>query len=231
MRVTVQITKALKEFIPRSSIELEVIDYLDILSALKEQFLDFKQLLLRNKAKRAPFEDFCLIQDSKIIDTRNFRNRIASNSTIYIAPLIFGGAPTYGAASSNFYNNMKSSFMYPLFGLSTASYEQMDLEGLHKRVVDSSLFGRAENIYDVGVRENNDIFKGLQLTNSSKSFVPLVYGETRVAGNVINTRVTNFRANPDLFKVSDILNTDTNSVAFPLEYTYANYVDPNYVSP
>lgn len=231
MRVTVQITKTLKEFIPNSTIELEVIDYLDILSALKEQFSDFRHLLLRNKSKKTPFEDFCFIQDNKIIDTKSFRKKICSNSAIFLAPLIFGGAPTYGAASSNFYNSIKSSFMYPLFGLSTASYEQMDLEGLHKRVIDSSLFGRAENIYDVGVREGSDVFKGLQLTNSSKNFVPLVYGETRVAGNIINTRLTNFRANPDLFKVSDILNTDINSVAFPLEYTYANYVDPNYVAP
>ena len=231
MKIIVNITKSLQPSIPHESLEILANDYYDIFSFLREQFPKVRELVSINKTKHSSFEDFCLIQNKKVIEISKLRNKIRSDSPIYLVPIVFGGAPTYGTRSSSYYNDLKASFMYPLFGLSTASYEQMDLEGLHKRVIDSSLFGRAENVYDVGVRESNDIFKGLQLTNSSKNFVPLVYGEIRVAGNIINSRVTNYRAHPDLFRVTDVVNTDRNEVALPIQYAYADYVDVDYFDP
>jgi predicted phage tail protein len=231
MKVTVLITKPLQSFISKSSIDLEVFDYSDILSALKELFPAFKKFLSVNRQIRDKYQDVCLVQNSKVIDLGRLRNKIQSEEPVYITPIIFGGAPTYGTESSNYYNNMKSSFMYPLFGLSTATLEQMDLEGLNKRIADSSLFGRAENIYDVDIRTDNDIFGGLKLTNIANLPVPLAYGEVRTAGNLINSYIATYKTNPDFFKVTDIMNpaSHTYNMLLSPDYILNGYVDPDYV--
>lgn len=205
MRITVQISKSLQKFIPVPVTSLEVTDYRDIFNFFKAQYPDFKQFISKNKSSSDKYQDVCLIQDEKVVDARKLTMPIRSPNDIFLGPVIFGAAPTYGTNSSDYYNDLKNSFLYPLFGLSTASYEAMDLEGLNRRVVDSSLFGRAENIYDVPFREGNDIFKGLKVTNTANLPVPLVYGQSRVAGNNINTYIKSYRTNPDFFKVSDVV--------------------------
>jgi hypothetical protein len=205
MKITLKVTKPLQQYIPKSELQLEVSDYYSILLALKSLFPEFKALLSKIKSNISNHQDVCFIQDNKIIDKNQLSFSIKNSAPIYITPVVFGGAPTLGIESSKYYNSLKSSFMFPLFGLSTASYEQMDLEGIGKRVADSSLFGRAENIYDVGFRENNDIFRELKLTNTSNTPVGLIYGETRAAGNIINAYIKNYRANPDFFRLGDIV--------------------------
>lgn len=205
MKITVLITSPLIAFIPVLEHSIEVKDYYDVLSYLKNQYPDFSTFLTKLKATTTKYQDVCLVQNDKVIETRKLKSAIRSDSPIYVSPVLFGSAPTYGSRSSAYYNDLKTSFLYPLFGLSTATYEQMDLEGMGKRVADSSLFGRAENIYDVSFREGNDIFKGLKVTNTANAPVPLVYGQSRVAGNNINTYIKSYRANPDFFRVSDII--------------------------
>lgn len=229
MKVTLKITKPLQQYIPTSELQLEVSDYYSVLLALKNLFPDFKTLLSRIKSNVSNHQDVCLVQSSKVIDNNYLSFKVNNPDPIFIAPVMFGGAPTYGADSSTYYNSLKSSFMFPLFGLSTASYEQMDLEGIGKRVADSSLFGRAENIYDVEAREGNDIFRELKITNTANAPVGLIYGETRVAGNLINAYVKNYRANPDFFRVKDIMSSTTYSKSAPAEYVLEGYVDPDYV--
>lgn len=230
MKTTLKITKPLQQYIPYSELHLEVSDYYSITLALKNLFPDFKALLSRIKSNISNHQDICLVQSGKVISKNHLSFKVNNPDPIYVAPIIFGGAPTYGANSSDYYNSLKSSFMFPLFGLSTASYEQMDLEGIGKRVADSSLFGRAENIYDVEAREANDIFRELKITNTANAPVALIYGETRVAGNLINAYIKNYRANPDFFRLGDIVNKDSNSTLLPqgyvaIDYVFADYVD------
>lgn len=229
MKIILKVTKPLQQYIPKSELQLEVSDYYSILLALKSLFPEFKVLLSKIKSNISNHQDVCFVQNNKVIDKNQLSFSIKNDSPIYITPIIFGGAPTYGVESSAYYNSLKSSFMFPLFGLSTASYEQMDLEGIGKRVADSSLFGRAENIYDVEFRENNDIFRELKLTNTSNAPVGLIYGETRAAGNIINTYIKNYRANPDFFRLGDIVNKDSNSTLLPQGYVAIDYVLVDYV--
>lgn len=229
MKVTLKITKPLQQYIPKSEVEIEASDYFDILAALKNLFPEFKKLLSKIKSNISNHQDVCLVHNKKVIDSKQLSLPIRTDSPVYLTPVIFGGAPTYGTQSSDYYNSLKSSFMYPLFGLSTASYEQMDLEGIGRRVADSSLFGRAENIYDVEFRESNDIFRELKITNTVNAPVGLIYGETRVAGNIINAYIKNYRANPDFFKVEDIMSMEPSKNILPQEYVLNDYVLSGYV--
>jgi len=229
MKITLKITKPLQQYIPTSELQVEVSDYYSILLALKNLFPEFKSLLSRIKSNVSNHQDVCLVQSGKVVDNNYLSFKIKNSDPIYITPIIFGGAPTYGVNSSAYYNSLKSSFMFPLFGLSTASYEQMDLEGIGKRVADSSLFGRAESIYDVAAREGSDIFRELKITNSANSPVGLIYGETRVAGNIINAYIKNYRANPDFFRVKDVISAPKYNNVLPKEYMLLGYVEPDYV--
>jgi hypothetical protein len=230
MKVTLKVTKPLQQYIPQTELQLEVSDYFDIVAALKSLFPPFKKLLSSIKSNVSNHQDICLVHNSKVIETRQLATPIRNSNPIYLTPVIFGGAPTYGVESSAYYNSLKSSFMYPLFGLSTASYEQMDVEGMGKRVADSSLFGRAESIYDVEFRENNDLFRELKITNTANAPVGLIYGETRVAGNNINTYIKNYRANPDFFRVSDVVTSSSYGNALALEYVLPGYMLSDYVT-
>lgn len=229
MKITLKITKPLQQYIPHSELHLEVTDYFDILAALKSLFPAFKTLLTTIKSNVSNHQDICFVHNNKVINNKQLTIPIRVDSPIYLAPVIFGGAPTYGVQSSAYYNSLKSSFMFPLFGLSTASSEQMDLEGMGKRIADSSLFGRAESIYDVEFREGNDIFRELKITNTANAPVGLIYGETRVAGNIINAYIKNYRANPDFFRLGDIVNKDSNNILLPQGYVAIDYVLVDYV--
>ena len=229
MKITVVIHKTLQKFIPTKSHSIEAEDYYDILSFLKNHYPEFKTFLTRLKSSDTKNQDVCLIQNKKVIESKLLNLPIRREDTIYLVPIFFGAAPTYGAKSSTYYNDLKASFLYPLFGLSTATYEQMDLEGMGRRIADSSLFGRAESIYDVPFREDNDIFKGLKITNTANIPVPIVYGQTRVAGNNINTYIKNYRTNPDFFKLGDAISTQDNQALLPQEYVINGYVASGYV--
>lgn len=231
MKITVNVSKSLQKFIPIPTVTLEIVDYRDIFNFFKAQYPEFKKFVSKNKSTDTTYQDVCLIHNRKVIDANQLDMPVRSKNNVFLGPIIFGAAPTYGTSSSNYYNELKSSFLYPLFGLSTAGYEAMDLEGLNRRVVDSSLFGRAESIYDVPFREGNDIFKGLKITNTANLPVPLVYGQSRVAGNNINTYVKSYRTNPDFFKVSDLLAASSRiEVAdSTLFFVEPDYVESDYV--
>ncbi len=200
MNVTVRITKPLQKFIPTQKLCIDVHDYNDVYSALKNMFPDFESFL--NNTKKS-FQDVALVQNKKVVEVKKFKFPVKEGD-IYVSPIFYGHA--YGF--SDLYSDIQSSFMFPLFGLSTAGSEQMDFEGMDKRVRDSSLFGRAEDIYDVGMRKENDIFGALSLDTTANNPVPINYGLVRVSGTVINAYVKNYRADPDEFKVSEIVDLE-----------------------
>lgn len=203
MKIIVKITKPLKRYFTDSEISLEVSDFEDIVSALKNLFPKFNELLSQIRSKTDKFQDIVLVQDKKPVDIKKYKFPLTSSSPIYVVPILFGHSNNYGF--TDLYKDIKSSFLFPLFGLSTAGTEQMDFEGLDRRIRDSSLFGRAEDIYDVGLRNSNDVFGALNINTTANSPIPLNYGLIRVSGTLINAYIRNYRADPDEFRLKDII--------------------------
>jgi len=204
MKVTVHINKPLRYFFDdRSEISLDAIDYFDIYSALKNMFPKFEKLLNTLKNASTKFQDVVFINDSKVIDVTKFKLSVKENSKISLTPVFFGASESYNF--SNLYEDIKSSYMYPLFGLSTASTDSSDFEGLDKRILDSSLFGRAEQVYAAGTRKNNDTFGELQINTNANLPIGLHYGMVRVAGTLINNYTKSYRCDPDVFRVKDVI--------------------------
>ena len=204
MKITVNINKPLRSFFDdRSDVILDASDYFDIYSGLKNMFPKFNKLLNSIKNTESKFQDVVFIQDNKIIDVSKFKLIIKENLEVSLTPVFFGAAPSY--TFSNLYSDIKSSFMYPLFGLSTASTESSDFEGLDKRILDSSLFGRAEEVYAAGMRTENDVFGDLQINTNAKLPIGLHYGLVRVSGTLINNYTKTYRCDPDVFRVKDVI--------------------------
>jgi hypothetical protein len=199
-KVIVKISEPLRQFFALDQLYIFANDYSDVVSCLLNQFPLFANFY-RSIESKSKFQDIAMIEDRRVINTSLYSKKLTKDTEIFLVPLIFGNQMSY----SDYYSELSSSFIYPLFGLSTASYESSDLEGLDKRILDSSLFGNAEQIYDVDVRKNNDSFGVLKITNNANLPVPIIYGMTRASGTVINTYIKNYRADPDIFRVKDVM--------------------------
>jgi len=199
-KVTVKISEPLLQFFEVEEIVIFASDYSDIISCLLNQFPYFYKFYTSIDSK-SKFQDICLIEDRRPINSSLYSKKLTKDTEVFLAPLIFGNQMSY----SEYYSELSSSFIYPLFGLSTASYETSDFEGLNKRIIDSSLFGNAEQIYDVNIRTQNDSFGALRINNNANLPVPIIYGMTRASGTIINTYIKSYRADPDIFSVKDVM--------------------------
>lgn len=201
MSIIVKINKQLQKLCNNTSeFSISIEDYYDVFSALNNYFPKLKEYLTINKGV---FQDIAIVHNGKVIKGNNLKAQVNDPSPIYIVPLIFGSQQSYDF--TDLYKDIKASSIYPLFGLSTAVSEQSDFEGLDRRIVESSLFRNAERVYDVGLRKNNDIFSSLKLNTNANLPVGLIYGMTRVSGTVINSYVKNYRCDPDIFRVKDVI--------------------------
>jgi len=227
MKITLNITKPIQSFIPIKSLTLDVSDYSDIVSALKNQFPNFENFLNKLKHSQNKHQEIVLVQDERVIDAKRSKLKITSSNPIYVVPILCGHSTNYGF--TDLYNDVQSSFLFPLFGLSSAGSEQMEFEGLDRRIRDSSLFRRADEIYDVGLRNNNDIFGSLKINTTANLPVPLNYGMTRVSGTLINAYIKNYRADPDEFKVHDIVFGGASENIENYYYVAEDYVEDDYV--
>lgn len=199
-KVIVKISEPLFQFFNTDTIEIFANDYNDIISCLLNQFPSFSKFC-NSVDSKSKFQDVCIIENRRPINTAMYSKKLSKDTEIFLVPLIFGNQMSY----SDYYSELSSSFIYPLFGLSTSSYETSDFEGLNKRIVDSSLFGNAEQIYDVNIRTQNDSFGALRITNNANLPVPIIYGMTRASGTIINTYIKSYRSDPDIFRVKDVM--------------------------
>jgi predicted phage tail protein len=227
MKITLNVTKPLRKFIPTKSLILDVHDFSDIVSALKNQFPKFENFLNELKQSKIKHQEVVLVQGDRVIDAKRSKLKLTSDNPISVVPVLYGHSNTYGF--TDLYNDVQSSFLFPLFGLITAGQEQMEFEGLDRRVRDSSLFRRASEIYDVGLRTQNDIFGSLKINTTANSPVPLNYGMIRVSGTLINAYVKNYRADPDEFKVHDIVFGGASENIENYFYVAEDYVENDYV--
>lgn len=199
-KVTVKISEPLLQFFKVEQLVIFANDYSDIVSCLLNQFPSFADFY-RSIEGKSKFQDIVMIEDRRAVNSAVYSKKLTKDTEVFLAPLMFGNQMSY----SDYYSELASSFIYPLFGLSTASYETSDFEGLDKRILDSSLFGNAEQIYDVDIRQDNDSFGALRITNNANLPVPIIYGMTRAAGTVINTYIKSYRTDPDIFRVRDVM--------------------------
>lgn len=204
MQVTLKILSPLQPFFNNvNSLEIDVSDYWDIYSALVNMFPAFKNLLNSMENKNHKFQDVVFVEKSNIIDVSKFKIPFRKPSEVYLAPVLFGAYDF-----KDLYTDVKKSFLFPLLGLSTAGSESMDMEGLDKRIIESSIFRNQDRLYATGIRRQNDIFEGLKVNVNAGLPIALIYGMHQVSGTAINTYIKNYRCDPDIFRVQDVVNVN-----------------------
>lgn len=186
MKHIIKFSKLLNEIIDIETLEIEVSTYYDIISAL------YNMIPTLSKLKN---EKLALI-DGDIFITLNDLNRVPKNKEIFLVPT-FGGSSTIDS-----FGNLEM-----FYGTNTAmSANEVYMNGINKRILDSSLFGQAKTAYDIAQRTynrnsgktdgNNDPSTGFgSLTHTSLvgQAIPLTYGMVRTSGAIINQFTRNIQ--------------------------------------
>lgn len=196
MRVTVHFSKLLQPLTDTESFTVTGTSYFDIVSAVKQLFIKLSSL-------KTPL----LLVDGDLIIHNDKLPFSPKSSDIFIVPAITGNQDLISGLSA-------------FYGTTTAlSSEELALTGLNKRILDSSLFGKAQTAFDIsqrasdrasGISENTDDpttgFGSLTITSVSGQKVPLHFGMVRTGGAVINQYIKHIqRGGVDSVKVSDYI--------------------------
>lgn len=179
MKHTIKFSKLFKDLIPATTMDVVAESYHDIISALYNLV---PQLLNLNTEKLA-------LIDGDTFVTINDLYRKPKNKEIILVPS-FGGA-----SNIDLFGNLE---MFYGNNLAMSSNEVYTV-GLNKRILDSSLFGKATTAYDIAQRQlnrklgktdgNQDPSTGFgSLTHTSLvgQAIPLTYGMVRTSGAIVN---------------------------------------------
>jgi predicted phage tail protein len=206
MKITVIFSKMLHEYTKVSSTSLEVYSYLDIISALYNLFPDLSKRFMELSL------DKCLtvLDGAKIV--RSYEKHFSpKQSEIYIVPTLSGGV-------SNDFDSLGNLNLF--YGSSGAVSSQVaDLSTLHKRIRDSSLFGKSATAFDIAQRASNRAsgildnsedptrgFGGLSSMAAQGQAIPIHFGLVRTSGAVISQNIKHIqRGGIDTVRVADYL--------------------------
>ena len=111
MKITLNVTKPLRKFIPTKSLILDVHDFSDIVSALKNQFPKFENFLNELKQSKIKHQEVVLVQGDRVIDAKRSKLKLTSDNPISVVPVLYGHSNTYGF--TDLYNDVQSSFLFP----------------------------------------------------------------------------------------------------------------------
>lgn len=199
MKVTVTFKGAIKKILSLDSMSIEIDSYRDIISAILNMLPSSKNLLLSN---------ILLLDGSKIINKHelDFKPR---TDTVFIVPAISGGNVSGFDSLGN---------LTQFYGTTTAiGNQELALTGLTRRIVESSLYGKAQTAFDISQRAaNRELnieedtsdpttgFGSLNLTSINGQNVPLLFGRVRTSGAVVSQQIKHIqRGGIDTVKVSD----------------------------
>jgi predicted phage tail protein len=195
MKVTVNLSSILNNI---SELTLDINTYRDIVSALVNLMPD-----IRNR-------QIVLVDGDSIIykDKLEFSPK---TDTIHVVPLIAGGL-------SSSFDSLGNLTMF--YGSGTViGNQELALTGLDRRIIESSLYGKAQTAFDIaqrasdresGITEGTDDpttgFGTLTITSVKGQHIPLHFGLVRTSGALINQNVRHIqRGNVDNVKVSQYI--------------------------
>lgn len=206
MRVTVQFSKLLIPYTNIDSFEIEISSYREILSActnllptLKQKF---KSLNLANQ--------LVLLDGDKLVQKYELDFK-PTNTLMLLVPTVSGNQ------SSSFDSLGNLNLFYGSSG--AVSSTTAELTGLHKRIIDSSLYGKAQIAFDIAQRKTNRDsgvldnaedptrgFGSLATMAPIGSSIPLHFGIVRTSGALISQYIKHIqRGGEDNIRVADYL--------------------------
>jgi predicted phage tail protein len=206
MKITVHFSKMLNNIGLKEPIIITVGSYREIISACINLLPTFREAYLRlNLSKQ-----LTLLEEGKVI--RDFQLDFTPKSTsIYIVPTVSGGI-------SSAFDSLGNLSVFYGEGLSFSN-QILDYNVMSKRILDSSLFGKAQTAFDISQRKVNREsgtldnsedpttgFGGLGTMVSKGQSVPIHFGLVRTSGVLINQYIKHIqRGGIDTVKVSDYL--------------------------
>lgn len=206
MRVTVKFSKLLIPFTDVESFEAEVYSYREVLSAcfnlLPKLKAHFKSLKLSNQ--------LVLLDSDKTVQKYELDFKPTS-TLLYVVPTVSGSQTSTFDSLGNL-----NLFYGPSGAVSSTTAE---LTGLHRRIKDSSLYGKAQVAFDIAQRKiNRDSgvldnaedptrgFGSLATMAPIGSSIPIHFGMVRTSGALISQYVKHIqRGGIDNIKVADYL--------------------------
>lgn len=206
MKITVHFSNILNVVETKEPIEITVDSYRDIISACLNLLPSFKNAYYSLKLDK----QLTIVDNNKVIMS-NELDFPPKSSNIYIVPTVSGGI------NSSFDSLGNLSVFY---GEGLASSNQvLDYNMLSRRILDSSLFGRAETAFDISQRKNNRDsgeldniedpttgFGSLGTMSAKGQSIPIHFGLVRTSGVLINQYLKHIqRGGVDTVKVSDYL--------------------------
>jgi len=197
MNITVHFSTLLKNYLPSTeAITIDVDSYREVVSAVYNLFPKLRSIKI---AKLLFVSEDKILRDTDL----DFKPKY---SDVHIVPSISGGS------SFDSLGNLTQ-----FYGSTTAlGNEELAYTGLNKRILESSLFGKAQTAFDIAQRRSSTStntdettgdpstgFGSLSLTSIAGQFVPLHFGYVRTSGAVINQYIKHIqRGELDDVKVS-----------------------------
>jgi len=203
MKITVHFSKMLNI---KESIEITVDSYRDVISACLNLLPGFRNSYFSLNLHK----QLTIVDNSKVISTYelDFSPR---SSDLYIVPTVSGGI-------NSTFDSLGNLSVFYGEGLSYSN-QVLDYNMLSRRILDSSLFGKADTAFDISQRKNNREtgeldniedpttgFGSLGTMSAKGQSIPVHFGLVRTSGVLINQYIKHIqRGGIDTVKVSDYL--------------------------
>jgi len=206
MKVTVHFSKMLSFITINEPIEITVDSYRDIISACLNLFPKFRESYFKLKLDK----QLIILDGTKIISIYEL-DFSPKSSNIYIVPTVSGGI-------NSTFDSLGNLSVFYGEGLSYSN-QVLDYSMLSRRILDSSLFGKADTAFDISQRKNNREtgeldniedpttgFGSLGTMSAKGQSIPIHFGLVRTSGVLINQYIKHIqRGGIDTVKVSDYL--------------------------
>jgi predicted phage tail protein len=190
----------------KESIEITVDSYRDVISACLNLLPGFRNSYFSLNLHK----QLTIVDNSKVISTYelDFSPR---SSDLYIVPTVSGGI-------NSTFDSLGNLSVFYGEGLSYSN-QVLDYNMLSRRILDSSLFGKADTAFDISQRKNNREtgeldniedpttgFGSLGTMSAKGQSIPVHFGLVRTSGVLINQYIKHIqRGGIDTVKVSDYL--------------------------
>jgi predicted phage tail protein len=206
MKITVHFSKILDIKETKEPIEINVDSYRDIVSACLNLLPSFRNMYSNLNLDK----QLTIIDNNKIIRTTEL-DFPPKSSEVYIVPTVSGGI-------NSAFDSLGNLSVFYGEGMSFSN-QILDYNMLSRRILDSSLFGKAQTAFDISQRKNNRDsgeldniedpttgFGSLGTMAAKGQSIPIHFGLVRTSGVLINQYLKHIqRGGVDTVKVSDYL--------------------------
>lgn len=206
MKITVYFSKILNIKETKEPIEITVNSYRDIVSACLNLLPSFRAIYINLNLEK----QLTIIDNNKVIRATEL-DFPPKSSKVYIVPTVSGGI-------NSAFNSLGNLSVFYGEGMSFSN-QILDYNMLSRRILDSSLFGKAQTAFDISQRKNNRDsgeldniedpttgFGSLGTMAAKGQSIPIHFGLVRTSGVLINQYLKHIqRGGVDTVKVSDYL--------------------------